>query len=51
MVGDLWAAGFSVLELQEPGPNMERRTGSRNRPWRKPRVMTRKTILKKVTKM
>ena len=49
VVGD-FSFDFSVLE-QEPGPNIERSTGKRNRPWRKPREMTRKTILKKVTKM
>ena len=36
---------------QDPGPNSERRTGRRKRPWRAPRMITRKTILKKVTKM
>ena len=41
-----------VEELEhDPGPKMLRRTGRRKRPWRKPREMTRRTILKKVTKM
>ena len=42
-------AEFFELEHM-PGPKSERRTGSRIIPWRSPRRMTRKIILKKVTK-
>ena len=39
------------FELEHiPGPKSERRTGSRIIPCNRPRTMTRKIILKKVTK-
>ena len=48
----LMAFSLSILDqfVHEPGPMRERSTGSKIMPWKVPSMMTKKIILKKVTK-
>ena len=41
---------LDCFELQVPVPKRERRTGKRTRPCRAPSIITKKIILKNVTK-
>jgi hypothetical protein len=45
------ATWFFLKLLQDPGPKMDSSTGSSRSPWTAPKNITRKTILKNVTKI